>query len=501
MKTLIKNGRIVTAININILKKQFGFWLILLFAIPLAAQENEIAQKHSLVFRNVTLIDMRSEQPKPNMTVLVLGNRIAEIGNNVKIPKNAEVIDAGGKFLIPGLWDNYTFTLDYQSLAAKNNLPFFDLLIAHGITGVRDAGTSMDLQEAAKLRGDINAGRILAPRLFYAGRVLVGREPSRASARSTSNSQVVKTIEEARAAVESLAGTGVDHIKAEKSLPPELLKEVIITAHKRGLPVIAVPPSFVLDATNDGLDCVEHMVEIWRTSTKQRSEYYALYRDRKVDTMSTDEIYAFFGTMEMDAPFYNETLKTLARNKTFVATNNAQSDTFIGDFELSDASRRRFKTKAQLARLEAKIAERERQIRNKDFRMLDSTRKNNFQRILDLQQAGVMMLAGTQLSSGSAGTPGLILHDELALLVKAGLTPFEALKTATINPAIFIRREKDLGTIEKGKLADFILLNANPLLDISNTRKINAVVMNGRYLSREFLDKMLADIEAAAKDK
>jgi len=87
----------------------------------------------------------------------------------------------------------------------------------------------------------------------------------------------------------------------------------------------------------------------------------------------------------------------------------------------------------------------------------------------------------------------------LQSFVDAGFTPFETLKTATINPAKFMRREKDLGTIEKSKLADFILLDANPLADISNTRKINAVVANGKYFSREVLDKMLSEVEAKAK--
>ena len=131
--------------------------------------------------------------------------------------------------------------------------------------------------------------------------------------------------------------------------------------------------------------------------------------------------------------------------------------------------------------------------------MSAAKRKRALQNVLDLHQAGVTLLAGTQLNHGAVGTQGLVLHDELALFVQAGLSPFEALKTATVKPAKFMRREKDLGTIEKGRLADFILLDANPLADISNTRKINAVVVIGRYLSREFLDKMLADVEAATK--
>ena len=117
-----------------------------------------------------------------------------------------------------------------------------------------------------------------------------------------------------------------------------------------------------------------------------------------------------------------------------------------------------------------------------------------------MRRAGVRILAGTDLGNPYV-YPGFSLHDELALLVQAGLTPLEALQTATINPAKFFGKEKELGTIEKGKLADLVLLDANPLEDINNTRKINAVVLNGRLLDRAALDKLLADVEAAANKK
>jgi imidazolonepropionase-like amidohydrolase len=466
-------------------------FIFLLLHVTLAAQQGN----STIAFRNVTLIDMRSPAPQSGITVVISGNRIAKIGKNIKIPKDAEVINANGKFMIPGLWDNYTYTLE----AVKNNYPYFELLIAHGITGVRDVGTSMNLPEASRLRADINAGKILAPRLFYAGNVLIGEMPPRKSNRWTGISTVVKTVEEAEKAVESLARAGVDHIKTEKRLAPEILKAVIKAAHKHNLPVVAVPPSFITDASRDGLDCIEHFAEFFRETSNKRDEYYALYRDRKIDSMTTDENYAFFGTMETDAAYYEETLKTMARNKTFVATNAAQTDTFIGDFELTDEARRRFKTKKQIEQLDAKIIEREKQIRNQDYRMSDKNRGRHFREIFDLNRAGIMLLAGTQLSYDSVGTPGIILHDELALFVQAGLSPFEALKTATLNPAIFMRREKDLGTIEKGKLADLVLLDANPLLDISNTRKINAVVVNGHLLKREDLDEMLNKVAENVK--
>jgi imidazolonepropionase-like amidohydrolase len=120
--------------------------------------------------------------------------------------------------------------------------------------------------------------------------------------------------------------------------------------------------------------------------------------------------------------------------------------------------------------------------------------------VREMRHAGVKILAGTDLGNPYV-FPGFSLHDELALLVQAGLTPLEALQTATINPARFLGKEKELGTIGKGKLADVILLDGNPLKDINNTRKINAVVVNGRLLDRRALDKLLAQVEAAANKK
>jgi imidazolonepropionase-like amidohydrolase len=116
-----------------------------------------------------------------------------------------------------------------------------------------------------------------------------------------------------------------------------------------------------------------------------------------------------------------------------------------------------------------------------------------------MHQAGIPFLAGTDTPPGVYIFPGFSLHEELQRFVAAGLTPMEALQTATLNPAKFLEMEDRLGTVEKGKLADLVLLDANPLEDIRNTQKIAAVIVNGRYLSRAELDKMLAGVEKAAK--
>ncbi len=450
----------------------------------------------AVVIRNVTVIDMKADQPQPGLTVVTRGNRIATIGKDVKTPEHARVIDGTGKFLIPGLWDNYTFTLD----AVARKLPYFELLLAHGVTGVRDVGTSMAPAEAVRLRDDINAGKHLGPRLFVAGPVLIGELPPRPSNRWGANSLVVKTADEATKTVESLARAGVDHIKTEKRLAPELLNGIIKEAHKHQLPVAGVPPAFLDDASNAGLDCIEHFAELHRATSNKREEYNAMYRDNTVDTMTADQNYAFFGTMETDHPYYEETLRTLARNKTFVCTNAAMFATFSPDFELADTSRRRFNTKAELAEVQKAIAEHERQKRNADYRGSVKSREKTYRNISDMRKAGVPLLTGTQLNPRSVGTPGAVLHDELQIFVAAGLSPFRALQAATVNPAKFMKREKDLGTIEAGKLADLVLLDANPLEDIANTRRINAVLVNGRLLTRDDLDGMLNKVAERAKE-
>jgi hypothetical protein len=115
-----------------------------------------------------------------------------------------------------------------------------------------------------------------------------------------------------------------------------------------------------------------------------------------------------------------------------------------------------------------------------------------------MHRAGVPFLAGTDSAPGIYIIPGFSLHDELANFVEAGFTPMEALQTATSNPALFLGRS-DIGAVKPGGLADLVLLSANPLKDIQNTKKINAVVINGRFLDRAALDRMLAQVEVSAK--
>jgi imidazolonepropionase-like amidohydrolase len=138
-----------------------------------------------------------------------------------------------------------------------------------------------------------------------------------------------------------------------------------------------------------------------------------------------------------------------------------------------------------------------------DYSVLKDNLEKSIKLVKTMKDAGVKLLAGTDTSPNPYAIPGLFpgfsLHDELTLYVEAGLTPMEALQTATRNPAEFFGLSNELGTIEKGKLADLVLLDANPLQNITNLDKINAVVLNGRLIDKPVLQKMLADAETAAK--
>ena len=463
---------------------------LLLFLTVTANAGDEAVQ--AVAFRDVTLCDMRSENSQPGMTVLIRGDRIAGVGKELKIPQGAKIVDGSGKFLIPGLCDSYTYTLD----AVQHGFPFFEMMVAHGVTGVRDAVTSMDLAQAKRLQNDINAGRIPGPRFFYSGQHINGTNLTKLSQSSFEAHDEKEAVRYA----ETLARSGVDYISLGTLLPPEFVPAVVAVAKTYKLPVLQWVGLYgYADASNAGVNGIEHFADFYRTTSSKRDDYFAFNRERRSKTMTPDEVYKFFSTLRAtpDKKYYDETLRTLARNKTFVITNFAESGHSQELFELADVSRRRYKTRKQLEELDAAVKEHERQQGNQDFR-LTTAWKGLLQDVADLHKAGVPLVAGTQSDEGGITSPGIWLHDELHWLVEAGLSPFEALKTATVNPAKLMRREKDLGTIEEGKLADLVLLDANPLDDIANTRRINAVVVNGRLLTRDQLDDMLNKVAERA---
>jgi imidazolonepropionase-like amidohydrolase len=431
------------------MKKTFALVLIILLPALLAAQIN---QNRSIVFNYVTIIDVKSGAAKSGMTVIVTGGRIAAVGKigKVKIPSGAAVIDASRKFLIPGLWDMHAHfgTDDFD----KNS--HLRLFVANGVTGIR----IMDGEpEYYAWRKEAENGDLLAPRMSIASRVIGFGD--------LSNISEMKAREE----VQKAKRDGADFIKVHDYVTRAAYFALIDEAKRQNLPVEGHVPATITaaEAAQAGQKSIEHFTGFDEAKT-DADKADALARVlKKYDTWLCPTIIMRSNYASLDNAAYADDwrlkyVKPSWKKRWLAMTKDADKT------PVEEWTKRRETVRTEKAFLGK------------------------------MQRAGVRVLAGTDTANPYV-FPGFSLHDELALLVEAGLTPLEALQTATINPAKFFNKSDTLGTIEKGKLADLILLDANPLENIANTKKINAVVLNGRLFDRNDLDKMLADIEAAAK--
>jgi imidazolonepropionase-like amidohydrolase len=453
-----------------------------------------------LAISDVTVIDATGAPAKPHMTVIITGDRITEIAQTEKaaIPKNAQVIDGRGKFLIPGLWDMHVHTV-WKGRPER----FFPMFIANGVTGVRDMAA--DVEFLKQLRKAISEGKLVGPRVFGGpmvdGPIPIWPEPSIPISDEAS----------ARKMVASVKDRGADFIKVYSLIPRPAYFALADEANKRGIPFAGHVPISVsaAEASDAGQKSIEHMEGIFLACSTAEPEIRKLIVESIKDAKDTDQVRAsLVRALDETYPRLLETYSEekaaalfarFAKNGTWQAPTLvvARVGAFLDDPNFTNDPRLKYVRRG--LRDEWKNQD--------DFRLKNRTAESSvlgkrmlqkrLEMILAMQRAGVKMLAATDALLMYV-FPGFSLHDELELFVKAGLSPMEALQTATRNPAIYLGLSDVVGTVEKGKKADLLLLEANPLENISNTKRINAVVVNGKLLQRITLDKMLKDAEAAA---
>jgi len=464
----------------------------LLFSILLGMRLCAIAWAQSpsvpvvIVIHDVTVIDATGGPAQPHRTVILRQGRIEEIGSSAmdmggKLP--GVHVDGSGKFLIPGLWDMHVHMVfgNWFPRGKEITLPLF---IANGVTGVRDMGG--ELEALQQWRKEIAAGTLIGPRMVISGPMLDGPQPRFPS------SIAIATPEDGRRAVDDLKRRGADFVKLQSLIPREAVFAIADEAQKQGIPFVGHVPDAVRasEASNAGQKSFEHLIGVFEGSSPLEDQFLKGPKGPGKFLASYD-------------PAREATLLTLlAKNHTWQCPtlvwerggNLIDETDFAHDARAKyipaywkDVTWRRF-TEQILHEFNTDDLPTRKRFVDKELEVVNA-----------MHRAGIPFLAGTDTPPGVYVFPGFSLHEELQRFVAAGFTPMEALQTATLNPARFLGMDDRMGMIEKGKLADLVLLDANPLEDIRNTRKIAAVIVNGRYLSRADLDKMLANVEKAAK--
>jgi len=415
------------------------------------------------------------------------------------IPRGATLLDGTGKFLIPGLADMHIHLTGAGEPSGSREF-IIPLLVANGVTAVRDMGGNVAYLKA--LRFEINSGKRVGPQIFFTGPYLDGYPPS------FQPSIVVETPAEATAAVQKLKGEGVDFVKVQSGLQPEPYYAIARESERQNIRFIGhVPDSITAaDASRAGQASIEHLTGVLLGCSTREGEL----RQRKLELPPLKETDA--QVLARNQAWTKDLLDSYSQQKAadlfqkFCANHTWQVPTLPLLIHLA------YQVPGSDRRGDPRLKYIPRDVRENwdktqyqtfdshteaDFALRRCLVKQSLAAVKAMKEAGVSIMAGTDAAAPNV-FPGFSLHEDLFYFVEAGLTPMQALQAATIRPAEFLGRSAEQGTIEAGKRADLVLLDANPLDDIRNTQRIQVVVVNGQIIGRSDLDALLTRVERFA---
>jgi imidazolonepropionase-like amidohydrolase len=476
------------------------------------------AGQHTLAVTHVTVIDMTGAPPKPAMTVVVSGDRITAIGRSDSLspPAGAVLVDGTGKYVIPGLWDMHvhsTFDRYERSIV----LP---LDIANGVTGVRDmwgdcSGPCADkdtvynplhgptAEMVHRWEREIAAGTLLGPRIVAASNLLDGPHPFWAG------SVAIHDTAEARAAVRDAQRRGADFIKVYSGLSREAYLAIADESKRRGMPFAGHVPEAVSleDAADAGQLSMEHLIKMPEACSSRPADVARLTKRNAAHPPTSPSEGA--AQIRAEVTLLNESfslsacaplLERFVHDGTWqVPTLTVLRGLYCGqDYACTHDPRREYMARADTAWWQARDRRLAPVFTAADKRTAKTYFQHEIQIVGAMHRAGVGVLAGTDVSNPWVYW-GSSLHDELAMFVDAGFTPLAALQAATIEPARFLHATDTLGTVEPGKVADLVVLDADPLADIHNTQRISAIVVRGQLVDSAARQRLLTAARSAAQ--
>jgi len=451
-----------------------------------------------IAFTHVNVIDVVNGTVQEDMTLILDGERIAALGtfSTLAVPPNAEVIDASGKYVMPGLWDMHIHPDDPEMWPANPSNAdkelFLAPMIAYGVTGARDMGGDLKLLLSWKSR--IAKGELIGPRLVVGGPLVDGPEPM------WPGSVAVSTPEQARRAVDSLQQAGVDFVKVYSLIPREAFFALAERAKERNITFAGHIPRGVspLEASEAGMADLEHMVTFpfrpFKDDAKEAAYLETLgpnptridYFKAMMRAYDSDKARAMFRQIKANGTWVVPSLEVTRANAYFEAERGTEKIRFHSQ-HIPPHVRTHW------------LPANNPHLGNRDPGFIEASQERYgiyVKMMGDMHAEGIQFLPGTDIGGNVHLFPGYSLHRELENFVEAGLTPAEALRTATYNPALFLGRDADLGTVQAGKIADLLFTDENPLDAITNTQTVWATVANGVHYDRVTLDAMLAEVAA-----
>src|SRR5579859_1300490 len=468
------------------MSKILRFLLIALCFTAKAQNNSTTAPPSQTYITHATVIDTETGKELSDQTVVISGDRISEMGDSstLKPVSNARIVDGRGKYLIPGLWDMHVHRTEYEST--------YPIYIANGVTGVREMAGPFD---ANKFRAEQAAKKIDSPHIYLASPIIDGTPPR------VPDQIVVKNAEEARKVVQEQKRAGADFIKVVDRLSRDAYFAIIDEAKRQDIPVVGHVPFAISawEASASGQKSIEHVHAVPLACSAREAEL----RAKLVGT--TENSWKLWNPIYMEAyesysnPKCQRLFAEFRRNGTWSVPTLVvfRSTAMSSDPQFRNDGRLRYFGGQMRTWLSKNAVMERKNFEPSDFAVERELLNRRKWLVGKLFRAGVPMLAGTDTPNPFC-FPGFGLHDELALMVESGVTPLGALQAATRNPALFLDAANKYGSVAPGKIADLLLLDADPLQDIHNTTKISEVFLAGKEFDRAALDQMLQRAEAAA---
>lgn len=449
------------------------------------------AEPVDLLVRHANVIDMATGKVARDQVVAVRGGDVVAVGpdKGATAYSASRTIDATGKFVMPGLWDMHVHFGGGPELIQENR-NLLPLYLAHGITSIRDCAGDL-AHEVLAWREEIRRGALLGPTLYTSGPKLEGLKPIWKGVLE------VGTEAEVNAALDRLQGLKVDFVKiTDNTLKPDLFLYAVREATRRGLKTSAhIPAAITVEqASKAGLTSIEHMSYALRPGASREAEWAAdVAAGRITPAEATAKTLAAFDATTAKAAYRGFAAKGMfitptlngSRATAYLDQDDHKADPYLA--YIGPGLKKTYDWRVGLAA--------------KDDAAAIARRHQRYEKAANLlpllQGSGMTIIAGTDAGFLNAfNYPGVGLHDEMGIFVAHGLTPLRTLQAATLAGPKYFGTTARYGAVARGKAADILILDQNPVLDIANARTVRGLVLRGRYFDRAALDAMLADAKA-----